>query len=154
MYAPQKPLQTRDLWYKRRALRSELASGKRVGITTLGTFGESQAHTGGELIPIQEEQRCKATVPLYPWRTDTLRPDRMSQAPCLSPLCGQKTGLPGDNATTGREPGSLDSCYKFPSEVYPAISLPAALADSSFPLATSITQTNMLLGWLFAPSEI
>ena len=36
----------------------------------------------------------------------------------------------------------------------PIISLPVALADSTFPSATSITQTNTLLAWLFAPLEI
>ena len=154
MYAPQKPLQTRDLWYRRRAPRSEQASGKRVGITTLGTFGGRKAYTGGELIWIQEKQRCKAAVPLYAWRADTLRPDRMSQAPCLSALCRQKTGLPGDNAITGRESRSLDPCYQFPSEVHPNHLFTSRPADSDCPLAISITQTNMLLGWLFAPLEI
>jgi hypothetical protein len=41
----------------------------------------------------------------------------MSEAPCLTALCGQATGLPGNNVAAGREPGGPDIGYKLVEEV-------------------------------------
>jgi hypothetical protein len=41
----------------------------------------------------------------------------MSEAPCLTALCGQATGLPGNNVAAGREPGGPDIGHKLFEEV-------------------------------------
>jgi hypothetical protein len=41
----------------------------------------------------------------------------MSEAPCLTALCGQATGLPGNNAAAGRESGGPDIGHKLSEKV-------------------------------------
>ena len=66
---------------------------------------------------LQAEQRLQAPLPLHPRRTDTFRPDRMSEAAGIPALCGQAPGLPGYHAAAGREPGGPDAGDKLAAKV-------------------------------------
>jgi hypothetical protein len=83
----------------------------------LGRFlGERRA-----LLPradrLKAQQCSQAALPLYPGRTYTFWPDRMSQASCFSPLLRQTAGLFGNHAAARRKPGGFDSRHQLFEEV-------------------------------------
>lgn len=50
---------------------------------------------------VQEEQCCEAALSFHTRGEDTFWTDRMSEAPRLPEVRGQKTGVSGDNAFVG-----------------------------------------------------
>ncbi len=65
----------------------------------------------------QAEQCRQAALPLHPRRADAFRPDRVSEAPCLTPLCRQAVRTPGDQLAARRESRGLDPGHQLSQKV-------------------------------------